>query len=264
MLLTGDYHTHTIYSHGGGVRHGKGTVLQNVQRAKELGLKEIAITDHGFEQMAWGLKRKEFPQLIEDCRAAAQATGLNVYVGMEANLCDENGRTDMLETDYAQFDVFLMGIHRFVKFSTFRDLWNLLIRNSIHMVFKNHVPQSLIRFNTTALIKSIEKNPIDIITHLNFQSFCDVVEVAKAARECGTYIELNSKKVHMTDEELARVCDTGVRFVIDSDAHSPERVGDTKLVEDMLSRVDIPRERIDNIDGRLPHFRFREYKEKHL
>ena len=264
MLLTGDYHTHTIYSHGGGVRHGKGTVLQNVQRAKELGLKEIAITDHGFEQMAWGLKRKEFPQLIEDCRAAAQATGLNVYVGMEANLCDENGRTDMLETDYAQFDVFLMGIHRFVKFSTFRDLWNLLIRNSIHMVFKNHVPQSLIRFNTTALIKSNEKNPIDIITHLNFQSFCDVVEVAKAARDYGTYIELNSKKVHMTDEELARVCDTGVRFVIDSDAHSPERVRDTKLVEDMLSRVDIPRERIDNIDGRLPHFRFREYKEKHL
>ena len=258
MSFWGDYHTHTIYS------HGKGTIEENVVRALKSGLKEIAITDHGFEQMAWGLKRKEFPQLIEDCRAAAQATGLNVYVGMEANLCDENGRTDMLETDYAQFDVFLMGIHRFVKFSTFRDLWNLLIRNSIHMVFKNHVPQSLIRFNTTALIKSIEKNPIDIITHLNFQSFCDVVEVAKAARDCGTYIELNSKKVHMTDEELARVCDTGVRFVIDSDAHSPERVGDTKLVEDMLSRVDIPRERIDNIDGRLPHFRFREYKEKHL
>ena len=182
---------------------------------------------------------------------------------MEANLCDENGRTDMLETDYAQFDVFLMGIHRFVKFSTFRDLWNLLIRNSIHMVFKNHVPQSLIRFNTTALIKSIEKNPIDIITHLNFQSFCDVVEVAKAARDYGTYIELNSKKVHMTDEELAKVCNTGVRFVIDSDAHSPERVGDTKLVEDMLSRVDFPRERIDNIDGRVPHFRFKEYKEKY-
>ena len=72
MLLTGDYHTHTIYSHGGGIRHGKGTVLQNVQKAKELGLKEIAITDHGFEQMAWGLKRKEFPRLIKDCRAAAE------------------------------------------------------------------------------------------------------------------------------------------------------------------------------------------------
>ena len=46
MLLTGDYHTHTIYS------HGKGTVLENVMRAKEVGLQEIAITDHGFEQLA--------------------------------------------------------------------------------------------------------------------------------------------------------------------------------------------------------------------
>ena len=264
MLLTGDYHTHTIYSHGGGIRHGKGTVLQNVQRAKELGLKEIAITDHGFEQMAWGLKRREFPQMIEDCRAAAKQTGLNVYVGMEANVCDENGRTDMLETDYAHFDVFLMGIHRFVKFTAFRDLWNLLIRNSVHMVFKNNIPESLIRFNTRALVKGIERNPVDIVTHLNFQSFVDVVEVAKAARDYGTYIELNAKKVHLTDEQLAKVRDTGVRFVIDSDAHSPERVGDTKLVEELLSRVEVPRDRIDNIDGRYPHFRFREYKEKHL
>ena len=139
-----------------------------------------------------------------------------------------------------------------------------MIRNSIHMVLKNHVPESLIRFNTQALIRSIEKNPIDIITHLNFQSFCDVVEVAKAARDYGTYIELNSKKVHLSDEQLMKVCDTGVRFVIDSDAHSPERVGDTKLVEDMLSRVEFPFDRIDNIDGRYPHFRFKEYKEKHL
>ncbi len=263
MLLTGDYHTHTVYSHGGGFKHGKGTVLENVMRAKEIGLKEIAITDHGFEQMAWGLKYKEFPQLIKDCRAAAEKTGLHVYVGMEANLCDENGRTDMPEKEYENFDIFLMGIHRFVKFSSFRDLWNMLIRNSFHMVFKN-VPESLIRFNTNALINSIKKNPIDIITHLNFQCFCDVVEVAKAARDYGTYIELNSKKIHLTDEELAKVCDTGVRFVIDSDAHSPDRVGDTKLVENMLSRVPIPRERIDNIDGKFPAFRFKEYKEKHL
>ena len=36
MLLTGDYHTHTIYS------HGSGTVLDNALAAKEKGLKEIA------------------------------------------------------------------------------------------------------------------------------------------------------------------------------------------------------------------------------
>ena len=72
MLLTGDYHTHTTYS------HGKGTVLENALAAKEKGLKEIAITDHGFEQMAFGIKRKKVPQLIKDCREATEKTGVKV------------------------------------------------------------------------------------------------------------------------------------------------------------------------------------------
>lgn len=264
MLLTGDYHTHTTYSHGWFIKHGKNSVMEQVLRAKELNLKEIGITDHGFEQMAWGLKRKELSNLLRDCRAAAEQTGVNVLVGMESNLCDENGRTDLYEKDYENFDIYLMGIHRFVKFSTFHDFWNMLIRNSLQMMRKNHVSESLIRYNTNALINAIKKNPIDVVTHLGYQSFCDAVEVAKAARDYGTYIELNSKKVHLSDEELVKVYNTGVRFIIDSDAHSVSRVGDTKLVEETLARVGIPTDRIDNIDGRYPKFRFKEYKEKHL
>ena len=42
MILTGDYHTHTQYS------HGKNTVEENAKQAKELGLQEIGICDHGF------------------------------------------------------------------------------------------------------------------------------------------------------------------------------------------------------------------------
>ena len=57
MLLTGDYHTHTVYS------HGKGTVLENALRAKEIGLQEIAITDHGFEQLAFGLRHRRYRSL---------------------------------------------------------------------------------------------------------------------------------------------------------------------------------------------------------
>ena len=87
---------------------------------------------------------------------------------------------------------------------------------------------------------------------------------AKAARDYGTYIELNSKKKHLSDEELERVRDTGVRFLVNSDAHSVDRIGDTALVDEQLERVKIPRDRIDNIDGRLPNFRFREYKERNL
>ena len=105
---------------------------------------------------------------------------------------------------------------------------------------------------------------MDAIKNLNNLSLCELAEVAKAAHYYGNYIELNSKKVHLSDEQLAAVRDTGVRFIIDSDAHSVDRVGDTKLVDELLARVDVPRDRIDNIDGRTPSFRFRAYKEAHL
>ena len=183
MLLTGDYHTHTVYS------HGKGTVLENALRAKEIRLQEIAITDHGFEQLAFGLRHREIPQLVRDCREASKLTGIPVYVGTEANLCDEQGRTEQSERC-----VYLMGIHRFVKFTSFYDFWNLLMRNSLHTTLRIKPSKSLIRYNTNAYINAIKNNPIDVITHLNYQSFCDVAEVAKAARDYGTYIELNSKK----------------------------------------------------------------------
>ncbi len=47
IRLIGDYHTHTVYSSGRFYRHGKGTVFENAMQAKVLGIREIAITDHG-------------------------------------------------------------------------------------------------------------------------------------------------------------------------------------------------------------------------
>ena len=55
-----DYHTHTQYS------HGKDTVLDNALEAKAKGFKEIAITDHGFNHMAYGVLRKCLPELKND------------------------------------------------------------------------------------------------------------------------------------------------------------------------------------------------------
>ncbi len=59
--------------------------------------------------------------------------------------------------------------------------------------------------------------------------------------------------------ELAAAAATGVRFVIDSDAHSADRVGDLQLAAEQIERVGIA-DQVDNIDGRMPVFRFAEYK----
>ena len=96
---------------------------------------------------------------------------------------------------------------------------------------------------------------------MNFLTPANALEVAKCAADYGTYIELNSKKAHLTDEELCEIIDkTKARFIIGSDAHSADRVGEISRVEAQLARVNFPMERIDNIDGRYPTFRFTQFK----
>ena len=257
MLLTADYHTHTTYS------HGKGSVLDNALIGKEKGLQEIAISDHGFSHPAFGLTKKKTPLIYADCKYASEKSGIAVKLGIESNILSIDGKVDLTEKDYEYFDVFLAGMHKFVKYD-FTDVFRLFLPNFFTDAFKFKPSKSIIKDTTKAYCKVIEKNPIDAITHLNFGVFADAVEVAKCARDNGVYIELNSKKVHLTDDELLKVAETGVRFIISSDAHSPNRVGEISLVENMIKRLDFPTDKIDNIDGRLPNFRFSKYKEKNL
>ncbi len=256
MKLTADFHTHTPYS------HGKGTVLENAVRAKELGLLSVGITDHGFSHRCFPLKHKDLPALIRDCREAEEKTGIRVLVGMESNIRGVSGLCDLTEEDYEHFDLFLAGIHIIIRYEHFSDRkigWGNWMRKKLHM----KPSPSIVRETTRAYINAVEKNPVDILTHLGYQCAVDAAEVAKCCRDRGTYIELNSKKEHLTDEELSAVAATGVRFLIDSDAHTADRVGDTLRVEEQLARVGIPLGQIDNIDGRMPVFRFAEYK-KHM
>lgn len=54
-----------------------------------------------------------------------------------------------------------------------------------------------------------------------------------------------------------------MKFVVDSDAHSVDRIGDNKLFLETAKRVDFPLDRIMNIDGRTPELRFRNFKKEH-
>lgn len=258
MILTADYHTHTPYS------HGKGSVMQNTEKAKEYGLKAIGITDHGFSHIAFGIDRKKVKELICDCREAEKKTGLRVYVGMESNILGEDGKTDMLISDYDDFELFIAGKHVFVAYDSLKAWTGYFFGNFFTDKLKLKPSTSLIKRDTAAYINTIKNNPVDIISHLNYLCYADAVEVAKCASDYGTYIELNSKKIHLKDEELSDiVCKTSARFVINSDAHSVDRIGDTEIVDELLKRVNVPKDRIDNIDGKFPVFRFGEYKKIH-
>ena len=257
MILTGDYHTHTPYS------HGKNTVLENTIAAKKLGLKEVAITDHGFNHLLFGLKRSRLGDLRAEIEEAKRLTGLNVLMGMESNLISLDGQTDMKESDLPYFDIYLCGIHEVLKYSGLSDAYNIMFKNYVAYKMGKRPSEKVIKKTTRAYVSAVKKNPIDILTHINYKCCCDLKEVAQVCADYGTYIEINTKKRHVSAEELNLMASTGVRFVIDSDAHSADRVGDTAIAEQLLAEADVSLEQIDNIDGRRPEFRFAEYKVKH-
>ena len=77
----------------------------------------------------------------------------------------------------------------------------------------------------------------------------------------GTYIELNAKKDHLTIEQIESILsNTDAKFVIGSDAHSANRVGEISRVKKLLEKIKIPEDRIANINGKIPDFRFAKFK----
>ena len=256
MILSSDYHTHTVYS------HGKGQIIDNALVAKEKGLKEIGISDHGFSHPAFGLTKKKLPKMRAECDLATKETGVKVLLGIESNIIGTDGTVDLKPKLYDDFDIFLAGIHKFVMYK-FGTAFSLFVPNFFNSTFhKNNVSESLRKTNTKTFINVITHNPVDLITHINLCCYANAVEVAKAAADYGTYIELNSKKTHLTDEELYQVVKTGVNFIISPDAHTPNRVGEISLVEKLLTRVNVPENQIANVNGKLPKMRFKSFKEK--
>lgn len=258
-MIDYDFHTHTVYS------HGTGSIMENALVAKNKGIKLIGITDHGFNHPCYRVKRKYLPQMKEECAGAYGQTGVKVLLGIEANIIGVSGATDVKKSDYEYLDLYLAGIHRFVKCDKFSDYFKLLGANMFANAFRVKPPKSLVRDCTAAYVNAIKNNPIDIVTHVNFCCFADAVEVARCCEDYGTYFEINTKKTHLSDEEWQNVIDkTNVGFVVDSDAHSPDRVGDTLLADELMKRVKFPENRIFNMYGNVPDLRYTRFKKEKL
>ena len=107
----------------------------------------------------------------------------------------------------------------------------------------------------------MRKYDIDIITHLNHACKVDVEKVARVAKETNTLIELNGKRLGMSDKEILTCYELGCKFVIDSDAHSPARVGDCHKGLQAMLRLRIPESAVVNYND-LPTFKKEKRKKK--
>ena len=220
MKLFADYHTHTKYS------DGRGTLEENVLAAREKGLREIAITDHGPNNIGTGVKSGQtYLEIKKEAKEVAEKYGdIKVLVGSEADIISLDGNIDLSKEIIKELDLLIVGLHPFALPETIEDGWHLLAENRLAKINKSFEEKAR-NNNTKALIDSMHKYDIDIISHPNLGMKVNIDELAAACACHEVAFEINTGHDYITLEEVKEVAAQGANFAIDSDAHFPETVG---------------------------------------
>lgn len=241
----GDYHTHTRYS------DGVSTVQQNIEEAVKKGLKELAFTDHGFNNPGYGaLSRATFITQRAEIKKFAEGQNIKIYHGVEADIIGLDGTIDLEQNELGDMEILIVGYHSFAKAKSFYDWRKIYV--SAFLSFLSNPSRSVIERNTKTLINAVKKYPIDILAHINHLFKVDCYELAKACADYGTYIELNAKHLN-PPEELEQILKSGARIIANSDAHHFSKIGSFSSIEEALQLQGVEPTALENY-AKIPEF----------
>lgn len=244
MKLFGDYHTHTTAS------DGHCSIEENVVSAVNKGIKQIAITDHSFSHMSHGLSKKEYEEQSKEINQLKNKySNIEILHGVESNLMSLEGDIDVKPSERSNFDIVNVGYHLTYKPLSFKNFFNFWLPSILGIRTKKRIQK-----NTMAYINAMNKNDIDILVHLNYGIKVDVVEIAKVAKEKEVYIELNAKHLGFKDDEILNMVKTGVKFVINSDAHKSQNIAKNNRAFALIERLNLPTNQIVNLND-VPKFK---------
>ena len=235
MQILADYHTHTVYS------HGKGSIEDNVKEAISKGIKTIGISDHGYKHMTYGVKSKNIYKMREEIdNLNLKYTNIDILLGMECNILDENGNIDINDNTADLLDYVMAGYH----FGSTPTSISGMINHCKNYLLKS---QKSKEYNTNAIINTMKKNNIFIITHPGDKGDVYIEEIAKVAKETNTKLEINSSHGFLNANQLKRIKHIGNKFIIGSDAHKPENVGDFELAMKNIREANLDLSLVENI-----------------
>jgi len=235
MQILADYHTHTKYS------HGKGTIEDNVLKAISKGIKTIGISDHGYKHLAYGIKLNDIYKMREEIdKLNDKYSNIEILLGMECNILDDHGNIDIHDKIIENCDYIMAGYH---FASTPTSLRSMLNHCNNYMI-KNEKSKE---YNTNALINAMKNNDIFIITHPGDKGDVYIEEVAKVAKITNTRLEINSSHGFLNTNQLMKIKNIENKFVIGSDAHIPENVGNFDLAMKIIKEANLDLSLIENI-----------------
>ncbi|MGL5256629.1 MAG: PHP domain-containing protein [Proteocatella sp.] len=224
MKCIAEYHCHTIYS------DGKSTMEENVKFAIEMGLEKIGISDHGYKHKGFGVKYKDYPKMKSEIEALREKyPQIKILLGVEANILDDKGNIDVDDYIRKYVDYVIAGYHFGSMPSNLRGLENH-IRNFIKPLKPKEID-----YNTRALVNAMKKNNIFILTHPGDKGLVYIEEVAKAAEDTKTVLEINAHHNNLSIEQIEIAKNYDVLFSVGSDAHHYTHM---KMIEEAILRAE--------------------------
>ncbi len=233
--IIADYHVHSNIANKKPVgflyKHAKSSIEENANAAIDIGLREIAITDHGSAHI-YGISRKNYPvarNIIDNLNLEYKNNNIEfkILLGVEANIVSSKGKIDVDEDIIEYLDLICVGYHPGA------------IR--IGAIKRNYM---------RTISRVLENYEIAILNHPKYKVNIDVIKLGKIASKTGTAIELNRK--HSEDfsvEEIKMLKDMGVIFSFGSDAHKYDTIGNFGKVTELASKAGLTNDDIVNADG---------------
>lgn len=220
-----DVHCHSVSS-----GHAYSTVTENINYAKGIGLKLLAITDHAPKMPGscgnfHFLNLNVLPKKVDD---------LEILTGVELNILDVDGTIDLPNSALKLLDVKIASLHP-----------------------PCIPPSENIDDNTQAVINAMKNPLINIIGHLGDPRYpINIEEVVKASLETNTLIEINNSSLSPNNSraggedtilEILNVCKKlNAPVILGSDAHYHTYIGDFNNIIPFLDKCDFPEELIVN------------------
>lgn len=227
MFLEADLHTHTLAS-----GHAFSTLKEMVDQAGLLGLKMLAITDHGIN-MPGGPHVYYFSQILGLPR---EINGVQILRGVEANIVDVNGNLDMPVELLEKLDFVVAGFHTDTGYQA-----------------------ASMEQNTRAMIGAIQNPYVHLIAHpCNPEYPIDPERIVQAARGSGKALEINNSSLSLSRpgsaprcSQLARLAaKTGTLLSINSDAHSCYAVGKVDQAMELALKAGVQPGQVLNTSAR--------------
>lgn len=219
-----DVHTHTIVS-----GHAFSTIQEMAQRAAELKLDILGITEH-----APGIPGTCNPIYFRNIHVIPREMyGVRLLLGAELNILDTEGTLDLDENYYRILDLRIAGIHALC--------WQGGTREE----------------NTHGMINAIRNPWTQIISHPG-DGTADLYfpDIVRAAGEERTLLEINNSSLIPSrgkleavanNLEILRLCrKEGIPVILGSDAHISFSIADYQYLWPLLEETDFPQELIMN------------------